>query len=121
MVNTFNFFVEVLVPQPLLLGLQHAAFLLSTNEGLNLTLLECSKTQEEVAEDLGVSLRTIQRLSVKAKEQNDAKAEAPQRKGGTGRKATYGKKQVKAIEKLIYVSVSAGREKWPFNVLFFLK
>ena len=32
------------------------------------TFLECSKTQEEVAEDLGVSVRTIQRLSVKAKE-----------------------------------------------------
>ena len=32
------------------------------------TFLECSKTQEEVAEVLGVSVRTIQRLSVKAKE-----------------------------------------------------
>ena len=32
------------------------------------TFLECSKTQEEVAEDLGVSVRTIQNLSVKAKE-----------------------------------------------------
>ena len=30
--------------------------------------LECFKTQEEVAENLGVSVRTIQRLSVKAKE-----------------------------------------------------
>ena len=66
-----------------------------------LKLLECFKTQEEVAENLGVSVRTIQRLSVKVKEQTVAKAEAPQRKVGSGRKPTFGKKQVKAIEKLI--------------------
>ena len=66
-----------------------------------LTLLDCGKTQQEVAEDLGVSVSTISRLSVKARRQNVKKAEAPKRKVGSGRRPTYGKKQVNAIEKLI--------------------
>ena len=66
-----------------------------------LTLRECNWTQEDVAADLGVTVRTIQRLEKEARRQNVGKDAAPLRKAGSGRKRSFGKKQIKAIEDLI--------------------
>ena len=66
-----------------------------------LTLRECNWTQQEVAADLGVNVRTIQRLEKDAALQKVGKEEAPVRKEGSGRKRSFGKKQIEAIEDLI--------------------
>ena len=57
--------IEILVPQP---PRTPTCSFAVVNKRRAFTFLECSKIQEEVAEELGVSVRTIQRLSVKAKE-----------------------------------------------------
>ena len=62
---------------------------------------ECNWTQQEVAADLGVNVRTIQRLEKDAALQKVGKDEAPVRKAGSGRKRSFGKKQIEAIEELI--------------------
>ena len=53
---------------------------------------ECNWTQQEVAADLGVNVRTIQRLEKDAGLQKVGKDEAPVRKAGSGRKRSFGKK-----------------------------
>ena len=66
-----------------------------------LTLRECNWTQQEVAEEMGVTVRTIQRLEQEARRQKVGRDAAPLRIAGSGRKRSYGKKQIKAIEDLI--------------------
>ena len=68
-----------------------------------LTLRECNWTQQEVAADLGVTVRTIQRLEREAEQQKIDKDVAPVRKAGSGRRRTFGKKQIEAIENLMDV------------------
>ena len=51
-----------------------------------LTLRECNWTQEEVAADLGVRVRTNQRLEKDALLQEVGKDKVPLRKAGSGRK-----------------------------------
>ena len=60
---------------------------------------ECGWTQARVAEDLGVNVRTIQRLQERSKKLK--KGEIPQRKVGSGPRRTYGPKQIRAIDKAI--------------------
>ena len=64
---------------------------------------ECNWTQQEVAADLGVTVRTIQRLEREAEQQKIDKDVAPVRKAGSGRRRTFGKKQIEAIENLMDV------------------
>ena len=66
-----------------------------------LTLRECGWTLEDVAAEMGVTVRTIQRIEKQAREQQVGKGVAPVRKVGSGRKRTFGKKQIEAIETLI--------------------
>ena len=51
-----------------------------------LTLRECNWMQEDVAYELGLTVRTIQRLEKEARQQNVGKDAAPLRKAGSGRK-----------------------------------
>ena len=60
---------------------------------------ECGWTQARVAEDLGVNVRTIQRLEQRSKKLK--KGEIPERKVGSGPRRTYGPKQIRAIDKAI--------------------
>ena len=60
---------------------------------------ECGWTQARVAEDLGVNVRTIQRLEERSKKLK--KGEIPQRKVGSGPRRTYGPKQIRAMDKAI--------------------
>ena len=62
------------------------------------TLRQCNWTQEEVAADIGVNVRTIQRLEKDVARQEDGKDEVPMRKPGSGRKRSFGKKQIEAVE-----------------------
>ena len=66
-----------------------------------LTLKECNWTQEEVAVKIGVNVRTIQRLEKDAALQEDVKDDVPMRKPGFGRKRSFGKKPIEAVEELI--------------------
>ena len=66
-----------------------------------LTLRECNWTQQEVAEEMGVTVRTIQKLEQEARRQKVGRDAAPLRIAGSGRKRSYEKKQIKAIEDLI--------------------
>ena len=64
-----------------------------------LTFRECGWIQARVAEDLGVNVRTIQRLEERGKKLK--KGEIPQRKVGSGPRRTYGPKQIRAMDKAI--------------------
>ena len=57
---------------------------------------ECGRTQARVAEYLDVNVRTIQRLEERGKKLK--KGEIPQRKVWSGRRRTYGPKQIRAID-----------------------
>ena len=68
------------------------------------SLRECNWTQKVVADDLGVTVRTIQRLERLERDaelQKVGRDVAPVRKQGSGRKRSFGKKLIEAIEKLI--------------------
>ena len=66
-----------------------------------LTLRGCGWTLDEVAADLDVTVRTIQRLVKNVKVQKSGKDVAPLRRPGSGRKRSFGKKQIEAIDNLI--------------------
>ena len=73
-----------------------------------LTLRECNWTQEEVAADIGMNVKTIQRLEKDAALQEDGKDEVPMRKPGSVSKRSFRKKQIEAVEELKKKMTSLG-------------